>query len=271
MKPGSKWIRFALGWGAAVWIFFPILWMLLTSLKSESQAYATPPVFFFRPTLDNFRAILEQSSYARYALNSVYVSCGATLLAMVLSIPAAYAMAFRPGRRTQSILVWVMSTKMMPPVSALIPVYLILGHFALLDSVASLIFVFAMANLPITLWLVYSYFLEVPHEILEAGRMDGMTPWQEIWYLLLQISLPGLASTALLSIVLCWNEAFWSINLTSAKAGPLTVFIATFSNPEGFFLAKLSAASVLAIAPILVFGWMAQKQLVRGLTFGAVK
>lgn len=271
MKAGSKWVRFALGWGAAVWIFFPLFWMLLTSLKSESQAYATPPVIFFRPTFDNFRAILEQSSYARYALNSVYVSCGATLLAMVLSIPAAYAMAFRPGRHTQGILVWVMSTKMMPPVSALIPVYLILGHFALLDSVASLISVFAMANLPITLWLVYSYFLEVPHEILEAGRMDGMTPWQEIRYLLLQISLPGLASTALLSIVLCWNEAFWSINLTSAKAGPLTVFIATFSNPEGFFLAKLSAASVLAIAPILVFGWMAQKQLVRGLTFGAVK
>ena len=271
MKPGSKWLRFALGWSAAVWVFFPILWMLVTSLKSESQAYATPPVILFRPTLDNFRAILEQSSYARYALNSVYVSCGATLLAMVLSIPAAYAMAFRPGRRTQTMLVWIMSTKMMPPVSALIPIYLILGHFALLDSVASLIVVFAMANLPITLWLVHSYFCEVPHEILEAGRMDGMTPWQEIRYLLFQMSLPGLASTALLSIVLCWNEAFWSINLTSAKAGPLTVFIATFSNPEGFFLAKLSAASVLAIAPILGFGWMAQKQLVRGLTFGAVK
>ena len=271
MKAASKRIRLVLGWGAAVWIFFPVLWMLLTSFKSESQAYATPPVILFRPTLENFQAVLEQSSYAHYALNSVYVSCWATLLAMILSIPAAYAMAFRPGRRTQTLLVWVMSTKMMPPVSALVPTYLILGHFALLDSVASLIAVYALANLPIVLWLVYSYFREVPHEILEAGRMDGMTPWQEIRYLLLQISLPGLASTALLSIVLCWNEAFWSINLTSAKAGPLTVFIATFSNPEGFFLAKLSAASVLAIAPILVFGWIVQKQLVRGLTFGAVK
>jgi sorbitol/mannitol transport system permease protein len=271
MKPSSKWIRFALGWGAAVFIFFPILWMVLTSLKTEALAYATPPLIFFRPSLKNFQAILAQSSYGRYALNSVYVSCGATLVAMALSIPAAYAMAFRPGRHTQATLIWIMSTKMMPPISALIPVYLILGHFALLDSVASLIAVYAMVNLPITLWLVYSYFCEVPHEILEAGRMDGMTPWQEIWYLLLQMSLPGLASTALLSIVLCWNEAFWSINLTSAKAGPLTVFIATFSNPEGFFLAKISAASVLAVAPILAVGWMAQKQLVRGLTFGAVK
>ncbi len=147
MKVGNKWVRFALGWSAAAWIFFPILWMLMASLKSESQAYATPPVIFFRPTLDNFRAILEQPSYARYALNSVYVSCGATLLAMVLSIPAAYAMAFRPGRRTHTILVWIMSTKMMPPVSALIPIYLILGHFALLDSVASLIVVFAILTM----------------------------------------------------------------------------------------------------------------------------
>jgi sorbitol/mannitol transport system permease protein len=271
VKPASKWVRFVLGWAAALWIFFPIFWMLLTSFKSESQAYATPPVVFFRPTLENFRVILEQSPYARYALNSVYVSCGATLFAMILSIPTAYAMAFRPGRRTKSLLVWIMSTKMMPSVSTLVPIYLILGHFALLDSVASLTAVYTMANLPVVLWLVYSYFLEVPHEILEAGRMDGMTPWQEVRHLLLAMSLPGLASTALLSIVLSWNEAFWSINLTSAKAGPLTVFISTFSNPEGFFLAKLSAASVLAIGPILVFGWIAQKQLVRGLTFGAVK
>ena len=198
MNSASIWIRFVVAWSAALWIFFPILWMLLTSFKSESQAYATPPVAFFRPTIENFRAILEQSSYARYAFNSAYVSCGATLLAMILAIPAAYAMAFRPSRRTKSLLVWIISTKMLPPVSALVPIYLILGHFALLDSVASLIVVYAMANLPIVLWLVYSYFREVPHEILEAGRMDGMTPWQEIRYLLLQMSLPGLASTALL-------------------------------------------------------------------------
>jgi sorbitol/mannitol transport system permease protein len=165
----------------------------------------------------------------------------------------------------------MLSTRMMPPVSTLIPTYLILAHFGLIDSVTALIGIYALMNLPITIWLVYSYFREVPHEILEAGRIDGMSSWQEIWHLLLPLSLPGLASSALLSFVLCWNEAFWSINLTSAKAGTLAVFIAAFSNPQGLFLAKLSAASVLAIAPILVFGWTAQRQLVRGLTFGAVK
>jgi sorbitol/mannitol transport system permease protein len=141
----------------------------------------------------------------------------------------------------------------------------------LIDSQIALIVIYATMNLPITVWLVYSYFREVPHEILEAGRLEGLSSRQEIWHLLLPMSLPGLASSALLSLILCWNEAFWSINLTSAKAGTLAVFIAGYSNPQGLFLAKLSAASILAIAPILVFGWAAQRQLVRGLTFGAVK
>jgi sorbitol/mannitol transport system permease protein len=131
--------------------------------------------------------------------------------------------------------------------------------------------IYVLMNLPITVWLTYSYFREIPVEILEAGRIDGMTSWQEIRYLLLQMSLPGLASTALLSVILCWNEAFWSLNLTAAKAGPVALFIATYSSPEGLFLAKLSAASTMAIAPILIFGVLAQRQLVRGLTFGAVK
>jgi len=185
--------------------------------------------------------------------------------------PRAGLLGAHRARRAPGLLAWMMSTKMMPPVSALIPIYLLLAYLGLLDSIVALTCIYALMNLPITVWLIYSYFREIPREILEAGRMDGMSRWQEIRYLLLQMSLPGLASTALLSIILCWNEAFWSLNLTTAKAGPLTVFIATYSSPQGLFLAKLSAASTLAIGPILIFGWLAQRQLVRGLTFGAVK
>ena len=271
MRRRTNWAVFILGWTFSFVIFFPIFWMALTSIKTETQAYALQPLAFFHPTLENFRAVLGQSAYGRYAWNSLCVSAGGTLAAMALSVPAAYAMAFHPSPRTPGTLMWMMSTRMMPPVSALIPTYLILAHFGLIDSVMALIGVYALTNLPITVWLAYSYFREVPHEILEAGRIEGMSVWQEIWHLLLPMSLPGLASSALLSLILCWNEAFWSINLTGAKAGTLAVFIATFSNPQGLFLAKLSAASVLAIAPILVFGWTAQRQLVRGLTFGAVK
>jgi len=271
MTKKTNWIAFVLGWTVALLIFFPILWMVLTSIKTEAEAYALRPGLVFHPTLESFRTVLNQSAYGHYAWNSVYISVGATALAMALSVPAAYAMAFHPGPRTPGILMWMMSTRMMPPVSTLIPTYLILAHLGLIDSQIALIGIYATMNLPITVWLVYSYFREVPHEILEAGRIEGLSPWQEIWHLLLPMSLPGLASSALLSLILCWNEAFWSINLTSARAGTLAVFIAGYSNPQGLFLAKLSAASVLAIAPILVFGWAAQRQLVRGLTFGAVK
>ena len=128
-----------------------------------------------------------------------------------------------------------------------------------------------LMNLPIIIWMLYTYFKEIPQDILEAARMDGATLWREIGYVLIPMALPGIASTLLLNIILAWNEAFWTLTLTAAKAAPLTAFIASYSSPEGLFYAKLSAASTMAIAPILVMGWFSQKQLVRGLTFGAVK
>jgi sorbitol/mannitol transport system permease protein len=165
----------------------------------------------------------------------------------------------------------MMSTKMMPSVGVLLPVYLIFKGVGLLDTVGGLILIYTLINLPIAVWMAFTYFCEVPKEILEAARIDGANTWQEIIYLLMPMSLPGLASTSLLLLILSWNEAFWSINLSSSNAAPLTVFIASFSSPEGLFWAKLSAASLLAVAPIMVVGWLTQKQLVRGLTFGAVK
>lgn len=261
----------ALGWLVALLLFFPILWMVLTSFKTEIEAIATPPALFFTPTLENYVAVGERADYLTFALNSVVISVGATLLSLIVAVPGAYAMAFFPGRRTKDILLWMLSTKMMPAVGVLVPIYLIAISLNVLDSRTALIVVYMLMNLPIVIWMLYTFFKEVPKDILEAGRMDGAKPKQEVWMLLMPLSLPGIASTALLSIILCWNEAFWSINLTTTDARPLTAFIASFSAPEGLFWAKLSAASTVAIAPILIFGWMSQRQLVRGLTFGAVK
>src|SRR5450830_1031348 len=166
---------------------------------------------------------------------------------------------------------YLLSTKMMPAVGALVPVYVMAQHSGLLDTRLGLVIVFTLSNLPIMVWMLYSHFKDIPHEILEAARMDGATLWQELRLVLLPLGLGGLASTGLLCLVLSWNEAFWSLNLSSAKAGTLATLIASYSSPEGLFWAKLSAASLLAIAPIVVFGWFSQKQLVQGLTFGAVK
>jgi sorbitol/mannitol transport system permease protein len=156
-------------------------------------------------------------------------------------------------------------------VGVLVPVFLLWRRFGLLDTRVGLVLINTMSVLPIVVWMLYSYFREVPKEILEASRMDGATPREELTHVLIPLTTPGIASTALLAIILSWNEAFWSLNLTTVKAATLTAFTASFSSPEGLFWAKLSAASTLAILPILVFGWISQRQFVRGLSFGAVK
>jgi sorbitol/mannitol transport system permease protein len=180
-------------------------------------------------------------------------------------------MAFAPSKRTKDTLLWMLSTKMMPPVGVLVPIYLLYRTFGLLDTLGGLVLVLCLGNLPIVVWMLFTYFKEIPKDILEAARMDGATVGRELIYVLTPMAVPGIASTLLLNIILAWNEAFWTLNLSSSNAAPLTVFIASYSSPEGLFWAKLSAASTLAIAPILVLGWFSQRQLVRGLTFGAVK
>ncbi len=267
----NKWLIGLLGWLVACILFFPIFWMFITSFKTEVAAIATPPQLLFKPTLDNYVAVQERAAYFNYAWNSIVISVGATILALLLAVPAAYAMSFFPTKRTKSTLLWMLSTKMLPSVGVLVPIYILGRESGLLDTRIGLIIIYTLINLPIVVWMIYSFFKEVPKEILEADRMDGATIYQEVAYVLLPLALPGIASTALLSIILSWNEAFWSLNLTTFDAAPLTAFIASFSSPQGLFWAKLSAASTMAIAPILIFGWLSQKQLVRGLTFGAVK
>ena len=245
--------------------------MILTSFKTETEAISRAPQFLFHPTLENYRAVQAQANYFHFAWNSVAISIGSTLLALALAIPCSYALAFFPSKRTKDTLLWMLSTKMMPSVGVLVPVYLICRDAGLLDTKTSLLLIDAMLNLPIIVWMLYTFFKELPREILEAARMDGARLVQELYYLVLPLVLPGIVSTSLLAIILAWNEAFWSLTLTAAKAAPLTAFIASFSSPEGLFYAKLSAASTMAVAPILLLGWLSQKQLVSGLTFGAVK
>ena len=272
VSPRRKAAFTALAWAIGIAIFFPILWTILTSFKSEGDAIASPPKFlFFHWTLENYVTVQERSDYFRHFWNSVVISGGSTILALIIAIPAAWAMAFVPGPRTKDVLMWMLSTKMMPAVGVLVPIYLLFRDLGLLDTRTGLVVVLALMNLPIVVWMLYTYFKEIPGEILEAARMDGAGLKAEILYVLTPMAVPGIASTVLLNIILAWNEAFWTLNLTAAKAAPLTAFIASYSSPEGLFYAKLSAASTLAIAPILILGWFSQKQLVRGLTFGAVK
>jgi sorbitol/mannitol transport system permease protein len=257
-------------WAVALLIFFPILYTIITSLKTEPEAiegFRLIPSF----TLESYAAVQNQSNYIRPIMNSVILAVGSTVLGLIIGIPAAWAMAFAPTRRTKDVLMWMLSTKMMPAAAVLVPIYLTFIWMGLLDTHLGITIVLMLINLPIIIWMLYTYFREIPGEILEAARMDGASLWGEIWHVLTPMAVPGIASTLLLNIILAWNESFWTILLTTTNAAPLTAFIASFSSPQGLFWAKLSAASVMAIAPILIMGWFSQKQLVRGLTFGAVK
>ena len=272
ITPQRKAITTAAAWFVALLIFFPVLWMILTSFKTEPSAVAMPPQLFSADwTMENYAEVWARSDYPRFFMNSVIIAGGSTLLGLIVAIPAAWAMAFVPGKKTKDLLMWMLSTKMMPAVAVMIPLVLVFQRLGLFDTHIGLVLALMLMNLPIIIWMLYTYFKEIPGEILEAARMDGASLWNEIVYVLTPMAVPGIASTMLLNVILAWNEAFWTITLTTTKAAPLSAFIASFSAPQGLFYAKLSAASTMAIMPILILGWFSQKQLVRGLTFGAVK
>ena len=272
VTPARKALNTAVAWTIGLIIFFPILWIFVLSFKTEGNAILPPLDVLRAPwTFESYGIVQERSDYFKHFGNSVVLAFGSTLLGLIIAVPAAWAMAFVPGKRTKDILMWMLSTKMLPAVGVLYPIYLLFIRLGILDSRGGLVIVLMLINLPIIVWMLYTYFKEIPGEILEAARMDGATLREEVLYVLTPMAIPGMASTVLLNVILAWNEAFWTLNLTAAKAAPLTAFIASYSSPEGLFYAKLSAASVMAIAPILIMGWFSQKQLVRGLTFGAVK
>jgi sorbitol/mannitol transport system permease protein len=254
----------------ALFVFFPILWTVLTGFKSEVDAAKTPPVLLFNATLDNYRSVFD-ANYMSFFTNTVLLAVGSTLLAMLLGLPAAYSLAFNPSKHTPKVLSWVLSTKMLPAVGALIPLIVIYKNVGLFDSRVGMILLYAALNLPLVIWMMRSFFADLPREILEAATVDGARFVKIMTRIVIPLSAPGLAATALLSLIFSWNEFLLAVNLTSANSGTLPVFISGFMTSEGLFWAKMSAASTLAIAPVILAGWLAQRSLVRGLTFGAVK
>lgn len=267
--PASPFLT-AITWVIAVGFFLPILWMVLTSFKQESAAATNPPTFFFEPTLDQYRAVLD-SGAGSYFLNSFIATGVSTVLVLVLAVPASYALSIRPVKKTQDVLFFFISTKMLPVVAVIMPIYVIAGQLKVLDNVWTLVILYTAMNLPIAVWMMRSFFQEVPVEVLEAASMDGAGLLKTLWTVLMPMVAPGLAATALICVIFAWNEFFFALNLTAAKAATTPVFLVSTMTSEGLFLAKLSAASVLASLPVVLAGWIAQKQLVRGLSMGAVK
>ena len=261
-----------LAWVVALVFFFPIFWMVLTSFKTDADAVKPEFLFAFSPTLENYVNMTENYDYWRFAINSTITSVFATLFTLSVGVPAAYAMAFDPSRHTKDILVWMLSTKMLPAAAVLYPMtFLTKNMLGIYDTHFLVIMVLSLINLPIVIWMLFTYFKEIPKEIIEAGKMDGVSIWGEMRDIVLPLAWGGLASTALLCFIFCWNEAYWTVRLTTTEAATLSKLIEGNRAPEGLFFGRLSAVSTAAVGPIVVLGWFCQKQLVRGLTFGAVK
>lgn len=269
MKTVKKSAMTGLAWGVALSVSLPILWMASTAFKTDLDALRIPPKVLFTPTLDNFVAANGTVPILRPVLNSVVESGGATALCFLFAFPAAYALAFHGGRSRNAVLLGMLMTRFMPGIGIMLPMYLIFKAVGLLDTQLGVVLIFALINLPIMVWMLYSYMREIPRDILDSARMDGATASQQLVHVLLPLCLPGVCATALLSAVLCWNECFWSIQMTSSAGAPLSAYISTLSGDV--LWAKLSAASLLAVAPILLVGWLTQRTFVRGLTFGAVR
>lgn len=266
--PGAALTAFT--WVIGLVFVAPVLWLVLTAFKQENQAATNPPTLFFQPTLDRFAAVLG-ADFLPYLGNSAIATLASTLLVLALGLPAAYALSIAPVKRTQDVLFFFISTKMLPVVAVVVPIYVAAAHLSMLDNVWTLVVLYTAMNLPIAVWMLRSFFLEVPTAIVEAARMEGAGLPRILWSVMMPIMAPGIAATALICMIFSWNEFFFAVNLTAAQAATVPVFLTGFITSEGLFVAQLSAAVVMASLPIVVIGWTAQRQLVRGLSMGAVK
>jgi sorbitol/mannitol transport system permease protein len=258
-----------LAWVVAVAFFLPVLWMVLTAFKPESAAETWPPKFVFAPTLSEFR--LAVTGMRPFLIHSVIATVGSTTLVLLLGIPAAYALSAYPVTRWRDGLFFFISTKMLPIVAAIGPLYVIALHAHLLDSISLLIILYTAMNLPLAIWMIRSFMLEVPTELLEAARLDGAGRFKEIGSVILPIIMPGLVSTALICVIFAWNELFLALNLTTTNAATMPMFLISSVPQEGLYIAHLSAAALVASVPVIIIGWIAQRSLVRGLSMGAIK
>ncbi|HET6835957.1 MAG TPA: carbohydrate ABC transporter permease [Acidimicrobiales bacterium] len=261
-------------WLTALVFFFPVFWMILSSFKEEQDAY-TSPKLLFSPTLDRYSDVTETStgllSFREAFFNSFWVVTVSTVVVLLLAIPAAYALAIRPVPKWRDVLFFFISTKFLPVVAAILPLWILARNFDLLNTRLVLMILYTGMNLPLAVWMLWSFFREIPRELIEAAELDGAGLRGQLASVILPIALPGLAATALLCVIFAWNEYFYAVQLNPADGSTIPIWVTTNISTRGNFLAKLSAASVLACVPVVLAGWLAQKRMIRGLSMGAIK
>jgi sorbitol/mannitol transport system permease protein len=261
-------------WLAGIVFFLPVAWMALTSFHSEQDAASNPPAFGAALTLDGYREFFGAGGGASpwpALINSTVASLASTLLVLLLALPAAYALSIRPVKKWTDVLFFFLSTKMLPAVAGLLPVYLFAKNTGMLDNIWLLVVLYTSMNLPIAVWMMQSFLAEIPVAVIEAARLDGARLPAVLTRVVAPIALPGMAATALICFIFSWNELLFARVLTGVVAETAPVFLTGFITSQGLFLAKVCAASLVISLPVLAAGFAAQDKLVQGLSLGAVK
>lgn len=273
----SRWVNRALGvaaWITALVFFFPVFWMVLNSFKSEQDAN-TSPKLFFHPTLERYHDVTKSAagllSFGEAFANSAVIVLVSTVIVLALAIPAAYALAVRPIKAWRDVLFFFISTKFLPVVASILPIWILAKNLGMLNTRQVLIILYTGINLPLAIWMLRSFFKEIPRELIEAAEIDGASLKGQLTSIILPLAAPGIAATALLCVIFAWNEFFYAVQLNPVKGSTVPVWVTTNISTRGDFLAKLSAASVLACIPVVLAGWFAQKRMIRGLAMGAIK
>lgn len=283
-RPGSKVeqagrLHAVVAWVVGILFFFPILYLVITAFKTEAAAVVLPPgilpfggglPFSFTPTFENFAAVLDRG-FSPFFLHSLVAVGVSTVLVVVLAVPCAFSLVWRPGKRIRNILFFFLSTKFLPAIGVIIPIFIIARDLKLIDNLLALVVLYTSINLPIAIWLLRSFFDEIPRDVMQAARVDGANLRQELQEIAIPMILPGLVATVFISLIFAWNEFFFAVNLMATNGATVPMFMISFVTSEGLFWAKLAAAGTMAMLPVVILGWVAQKQLVRGLSMGAVK
>ncbi|MER6987776.1 carbohydrate ABC transporter permease [Saccharopolyspora hirsuta] len=271
----SAWSGQLVLWAWLLVSLVPIVFMVVTSLKPPSVATSVPPSWSFRPTLENYAKVLTGGgagqAFGPLVLNSVIVTVGATVLTVVLAVPAAYALSLREFRPRRFLSSWILSTYMFPPMVSVVPLFILAGNLGLFDTYPILIVPYAAINLPIAVWILRSTILQIPYALHEAAMLDGLTRWGTMRRVLWPLLVPSVATTAILTAVLSWNEFLLALSLTRQDAKTAPVGIMEFTGMFGTDWGMLTTASTVIVAPIVVLTLILRRRIVSGLTFGAVK
>lgn len=254
-----------------VWVLFPVVWVVMGSLKARELAAAIPPVWIFTPSLDNYSSAFLRRNFGILFVNSLIATVASTGIVLLLGSMAGYALARFKIAGKQNILFWILSTRMFPPIAAVIPIFLLFNTLRLVDTRQGLILLYVAFNLPFAIWIMRGFFAEIPSDLDDAALVDGCSPWQAFTRVILPLAAPGLAATAIFCMMFSWNEFLFALIISRAQTQTLPIGVMGFITQRGVLWGEMSAASTVIMAPMIIFTFLVQRYLIRGLTFGAVK